>query len=104
MIVCVVLLARYMCCPALPSFSSTIVHTHRTHSPLYHPLTRALTHPVPSIAHGQVRSKKTMWEAARDWARLTTSWETMPFLKLDADEVSTQVHPFCVLCCEYAFI
>lgn len=49
--------------------------------------------------HVEVRAKKSMWESARDWARLTESWESMPFLQLDAEDVSTQVCPApCPVC------
>ena len=41
--------------------------------------------------HVEVRAKKSMWESVRDWAKLTQTWDSMPFLQLDADDVSNQV-------------
>lgn len=42
--------------------------------------------------HAEVRSKKLVWDSVRDWSKVSTQWETMPFETLNADEVSSQVN------------
>jgi dynein heavy chain len=48
--------------------------------------------------HAEVRSKKLVWDSVRDWNRLSTQWESMPFETLNADEVTSQVRilSFCI--------